>query len=233
MGKNGKYVWSILIIIISLFVFSNLYLSMAIGSSVESGQQSEGSPLPNTAWQLGKGWTIQDDNLVGKGYGSASYRESCEEGSQTLQFILRSLEGGLQANININGSNHYTVGFINNENGSLSTYLLRQAGKVFPSMIQNFPGRSIPYNMTQEYLVNITSKNQRIQVYLNKAEQKSAAMMPVIDYYDSNPLPPGKIAFETLNDSIAWLNNVEVICLPPPTDEETPNLGLGYFKRPT
>ena len=233
MGKNEKHGWSIPIIIIILFIFSNLYFNMAIGSSADARQQSNGSPIPNTGWQLGNGWTIQGDNLVGKGNSSASYRESCEEGSLNLEFILRSLEGGLQANINTNGSSRYTIGFVNNGNGSLSTYLLRQVGKIPTSTIQNFPGRSIPYNTTQEYLVNITSKNQRIQVSLNKAEQKSEVTIPVIDYYDSNPLSPGKIAFETLNDSIAWLNNVEVICLPSPSYKETPNLGLGYFKRPT
>jgi hypothetical protein len=58
--------------------------------------------------------------------------------------------------------------------------------------------------------------------------------MPLIDFIDQEPLPAGRIAFESLNDSIAKIYDVEVICpLQSPKQEELPNLGIGYGERPT
>jgi hypothetical protein len=55
----------------------------------------------------------------------------------------------------------------------------------------------------------------------------------VIDYLDPNHLPPGKIAFESLNNSIVRLNDFEVVCPLPSTEEDEPlDLGPINFKRP-
>jgi hypothetical protein len=51
-------------------------------------------------------------------------------------------------------------------------------------------------------------------VFVYKAGQESAAMLAAINYTDPDPLPPGSIAFETLDGAIAVVDDVAVIGTP-------------------
>lgn len=174
---------------------------------------------------------LQDVELVGKDAAWLDYGKTCKEESFALSFKLENLTGTMCANINVNGSDHYAIGFINLGNNSLSTYLFKQAGKVQPSSIQQFPGKSIVYNPTQEYQVKINSEGGHIQVFIDKVGQERKPT-PVVDYYDPEPLPQGKIDFETIDGSSAKLRGIAFTCSSPMNEEEPPNLGIGYFKPP-
>jgi hypothetical protein len=188
-----------------------------------------------------EGGTTNDDELLGSGPGWAGYNESCVEGPFTLWFKLKSLQREMHANINIKNSNRYAIGFINKGNASLSTYIFRQSNGIQPTPEQYVLGRSISYDLNREYEVEIISKNGRIQVFVNEAG-KEPELMPVIDYHDPNPLPQGRIDFETLGGAIALLDDVELICSSPISNgddkrpssmnKEPPKLGIGYFKPP-
>jgi hypothetical protein len=187
------------------------------------------------------GWTIHDSELLGRSLSWAGYNESCVDGPFTLKFKLKSLQREMHANINIKDSNRYAIGFINEGNTSLSTYLFKQSSGVQPTPGKYFLGRSISYDRNREYEVKIVSKDGRIQVFVYEAGGEQE-LMPVIDYHDPDPLPQGRIDFETLDGTLAQLNDIALICSSPSyvgedrrpssTNKEPPNLGIGYFKPP-
>jgi hypothetical protein len=173
-------------------------------------------------WELEEGWTIYGGELMGRGHSWARYEDTWGEGPLTFKFNLVGLEGGIHANVNINGPDRYAIGLVRTGDESLSTYLFKQVGEISPSPSEHppeFRGQSIDYDPNQEYQVEIVSENGNIQVYVYKVGQESGERLPVIDYYDPDPLPPGKIAFETLEGSSARLDDVVVIG-PSPTDSE-------------
>ena len=230
MDINRKVTWPILFIISSLCLSANLDFCSAI-----TPEHYEDGTSPTE-----DGWTTYDGELVGVGHSWAGYDKSCEEGPLTLKFKLKSLVGGMHANINVNGPDRYAVGFNNTKDGLLSTYIFKQVGEIIPSPIVRFPGEPLIYNQTREYQVDILSDNGHVQVFVYEPDQELGAQLPVLDYRDPDPLPPGRIDFETLNGSLVHLSNVSVICPSPTIDgeiqsnesEETPDLGAIYFERP-
>lgn len=220
-----------LFILIVIF-WTNLYFCSTIGASYLQ-DQSAASSVPNTGWQLDNGWTINESELIGKGHSWATYENSCREGPLTLKFKLKSLKGGLHTNINVEGADRYAIGFFSNENGSLSVYLFKQVGAIPPTFAEYIQGQYLIDDTTQEHQVDIISQSERIQVYIYRLGETSEVALPVIDFIDQDPLPAGGIAFESLNDSIAKIYDVEVICPSLYSEkEELPNLGIGYGERP-
>lgn len=231
MNRNREIAWPILLTISSLCLLAGL----DFGSAITVEYCDEGtSPIEDV-------WTTYDGELVGAGNNSwAGYNKSCEDGALDLKFKLKSIVGEMHANINVIGSDRYAVGLNNTEDGFLSTYIFKQIGETVPSPAERLPGRTIAYNETQEYQVNILSDNGHVQVFVYEEDQEPGAQIPVIDYSDPDPLPAGGIDFEILNGSFVHLSNISVVCTSSTTDtemasngpEETPDLGIGYFERP-
>jgi hypothetical protein len=169
--------------------------------------------------------TIYDGELSDSGHSWAGYAKHCEGDKFALIFSLKNLTGGVQANLNLNDSNRYAVGFINLENGSLATYLFRQE----MGNVEHFLGKMINYDPSATYQVEISSGEGEVQVFMAGVQDDEA--VKVIDYFDNDPLPAGAIDFETLEHSSVNLREVNVNC-EMPTEQETPNLGVGYFKPP-
>lgn len=217
-----------------------LILFISAGGVLDSSATSE-PVTKNYNSPIEDGWTTHDGELLGRGPGWAGYNESCKGGPFTLRFKIKRLQREIHANINIKNSNLYAIGFINKENASLSTYIFKQSNGIQPTPEQYVLGRSISYDRNREYVVEIISKNGRIQVFVNEAGNEPE-LMPVIDYHDPDPLPQGKIDFETLEGALALLDDVALICSSstsaddnegsPSLNKEPPNLGIGYFKPP-
>jgi hypothetical protein len=215
--RNPKILISVIILCISAWI--NQDFSLAMGPVTNEYKISSNN----------SGLTMQDVELTGKDIAWLGYERFCTKGSFTLSFKLENLTETMYTNTNINGLDHYAIGFINVGNGSLFTYLSKQKGTGRPSSIQKFLGRSLNYNQTQEYYVKITSEGGHIQVFVDKVGQQKAPMQ-VIDYYDPEPLPAGKINFETFESSSSKLSEIKLACSS--MNEEPPNLGVGYFKPP-
>jgi hypothetical protein len=169
--------------------------------------------------------SIYDGELSNSGHSWAGYAKQCGADHFALRFNLKNLTGGVQADLNLNDSNRYAVGFINLENGSLATYLFRQE----KGNIEQFPGQIINYSPLATYQVGISFWKGQVQVYMTRIPDGETVQ--VIDYSDKNPLPAGAIDFETLENSSASLREVAVICEMP--EEENLSLGAGSFKPPT
>jgi len=227
MNKSRKFNGLILLVISVSCLLANLDSGLA----TDPEQCEEGtSPTED-------GWTASDGELVGTGHSWARYDKSCGDGPLALRFKIKSLVGGMHANINVNGPDRYAVGLNNTGDGLLSTYLFKQEGETVPPSTERLPGEPVAYSQTQEYQVDILSNNGQVQVFVHEADQEGRAQLPVIDYLDPDPLPAGRIDFEALNESLVHLSNILVICPSPgeiePNElEETPNLGDIYFERP-
>jgi len=229
MNNKRYFARPVLLIILSLSSLGGLDSGMAI-----TPENCEDGASPT-----GVGWTTYDGELVGAGNDSwAGYNGSCEGGPLTLKFRLKSLVGGMHANINVSGPDRYAIGLNNSSDGFLSTYIFKQVGDTVPSLTERLAGKPVAYNQTLEYQVDILSDNGHVQVLVYEADQAPTELLPLIDYLDPDPLPTGGIDFEALNGSLVRLSNVTVVC-PSAASEgeigsnesrENIDLGVGYFE---
>ena len=171
------------------------------------------------------GRTIYDGMSPNSNHSWAGYAKQCNGDQFELRFNLGNLIGAVQANLNLNETNRYAIGFSNLENGSLATYLFRQEKE----NLEHNPGETIEYDPSATYQIEISSGEGEIQVFIKDIDDEE--MVKVIDYSDSNPLPSGAIDFESLENSSVNLVEVAISCKEP-AEEEDPGLGVGYFKEP-
>jgi hypothetical protein len=226
MTINEKSKVLVIIIILCVGVWANDGHCLAKGIKTNGNNESS----------IKEGDANPDEKPIDSGNSWAGYGKSCGKGPFTLKFNLESLIGGIHASINMNGSDRYAIGLINDNNSSLSTYIIKQKSEIISSTrkqslvkSEKYNQTQIAYDRTQTYQVEIVSKDGRIQVFINNADQKMGVQIPVIDYYDPDPLPPGKIDFETFENSSAKLRKIFTNCSAP-TSKKPPNLGVGYFE---
>lgn len=152
-------------------------------------------------WRLDPGWQLMAEGtnhvLGGKGHAWAMltgqvwpevrlrFRVRLEQGIVHLNYLLREVPGGLD---------RYFIGF-----GAETLYLARQRGADFMELA-SMPAR---HTLGSWYIVEIVSWNGRIIVYVNG--------YPELDYTDKAPLMLGGIAFETLDNSSAQIDDIEVM----------------------
>jgi hypothetical protein len=167
---------------------------------------------------------VNDGMLPNSGHIWGTYSKQCED-KFDFEFNFNNLTGGIQADLNVKGSNRYAIGFINLENGSLATYLFRQD----EAQIKQFPGKAINYTPSETYHVEAIFDEGDIRAFINGVQDANATTF--IDYLDDNPLPLGEIDLETLGNSSVQFSDPVINC-EKPGKEKTPNLGVGYFKPP-
>lgn len=159
--------------------------------------QVDGWQLDPDTWRIGGGW------LSGRGAGWATYTRG-NWSNMTLSFTLRGLSGTLHANILLaDGPSRYLIGLENRRDG-IHTYLERQDGpETFGDQLASGDFRLKPEDFKQSgLLVQITADGPNIHVRLNG--------QTVIEYSDPNRLTAGTIAFETLGNSAAAVDDVSV-----------------------
>ncbi len=171
------------------------------------------------------GRTIYDGTLPNSGHGWANYSNQCKE-KFYFEFNFNNLTGGMQANLNVNGSNRYAIGFINLGNSSLATYLFRQEKE----KITYIPGKTISYHPSETYHVEAIFRERNLQALIKGVQDLNS--IKIIDYSDNDPLPLGVIDLETLENSSVQFSGFTINC-EEPEREKLPNLGIGYFKRPS
>lgn len=160
------------------------------------------------------GWAVTKGMLRGTGHYWARYTDGrWGDGPLTFRFKLIELVGGVHANVHVSDTGRYAIGFrYTKGQEELSLYLFKQ---FWPDTFFNdLATNTIPYTPTREYLVDIVTEEGNIQVFVYKAGQESGAMLAAINYTDTDPLPPGTIAFETLDGAIAVVDDVAVIGTP-------------------
>jgi hypothetical protein len=171
-------------------------------------------PLPS-GWRLEQGWQVVMERgnhiLGGNGHGWATLT-GFEWADYRVRFRLQVPRGTIHLNYRLRETpgrlDRYFIGF--NEEG---VSLVRQEGSVFTELTlvkaYHRPG--------SWHLVEIVGWGGRIVVYVNGQVE--------LDYTDMHPLQRGGIAFETLDNSEALIDDIEVMPsgpMPVPTPTPTP-----------
>jgi photosystem II stability/assembly factor-like uncharacterized protein len=150
-------------------------------------------------WELAPGWELATHPrgnrcLHGQGHTWARYAEG-SWGDFTLALRLKLISGGIHINYRIAGGRRYFIGV--RQNG---TYLSKQTGpETFFDQLATGPGlgrgnRFVP--------VEVSGTGGRIQVRVGGKA--------VLNHEDRDPLLQGGIAFETLDDSEAYVDDIVV-----------------------
>lgn len=185
-------------------------------------------------WTLDNGCQFEEvsgnPRLYCAGHNSAMYPlGNWGERPFTLQFIFWRLSEGMHVNIltrdNPPGWDRYAVAigadFNDPNNPILRVNLFKQVIDP-PPPNSIYYGNAINYSPSIWYLVTIRFDGGRIQVYIDPFSRDGsgtpAAPEPqnlLLDYQDPQPLRPGGISFESINDNTVFIDSVEVWGPPP------------------
>jgi photosystem II stability/assembly factor-like uncharacterized protein len=176
------------------------------------------------SWHLDSGWQVETDDgnyvLAGQGHQWAQYAGDAW-GDYRVHFRLKLLRGNIHLNVRTSeGGQRYFIGFW--EEG---TSLNKQVGETFWNDLDT---DDTPHALDQWHDIEMSANGGRIQVKVDDSL--------VLDYTDPSPLPFGSIAFETLDDSQAQIDDIAVYG-PAPSLAATwvrtggPPGGLGYDVR--
>jgi len=172
-------------------------------------------------WELDPGWEVVEQMLRGEGHRWA--RPSAGPWQDfRVQFRLNLLEGRIHLAYCLNDVGRYFIGF--DEGGS---YLYKQ---YWPDTFTPQLARRLTWHgLGTWHQIEISGQAESIQ-FLVDGELEW-------EYTDPDPLPGGTFAFETLDDSVALIDDIRVIGPAPGTADMTwvrsggPLGGLGYDVR--
>lgn len=160
-------------------------------------------------WDLGPGWRVERESpnyvLSGSGHDWATLLDQWWDDVR-FRFRLKLVEGAIHLNYRLTeGPRRYFVGF--SEEG-LS--LIRQEGDDFTELAWE----EVWHGLGRWHEVEIVGWGGHLQVYVDDDLE--------LDYTDRSPLRWGTIAFETLDDSRAQVDDIEVLDSGPEAEPPTP-----------
>ena len=174
-------------------------------------------------WELEQPWVVDGGMLNGRGHTWAVYNPGRWE---SARISLRLQTNGMHVNLGYSDVGRYAVN-IREENGRLVISLFKQ---LWPdTFFNNLASRETDLGTNTIHFVQMTIAKGRIRVNLNQ--------QPMFDYVDPDPLPPGTIAFETLDNTYAQIHDITVVGTrgaeavePVPQPQAQPDLTLGRVK---
>ena len=219
MSTNKVLSRVLLMIILCLCVWANFECCLAQSSTVSRPS-----------------WVWNDGNLTGRGAGWAGYNESCGEGDLNLSFNLERLEGEMRANININGTDRYAIGFrkamVGEFTYTIQPYVLKMVGETIESDERGITKSYYSSNIYQITIISkitmadsaaISRRIRTIEVYIEDMGLPRLGSKPLISYTDSDPLPPGGVDFESLEGgAYVEIYDIVLTCPSPPPPNQLP-----------
>ncbi len=149
-------------------------------------------------WEFKDDWSViqENGNYVLQGIGHNWVNADSESWTDyTFEAKVKLIQGGVHINFRKSGEGRYFLGF--NDGG---LYLTRQFNKW--SELAELTDTRESYNLGQWYDFRIELSGSNIKVYVDDTLK--------IDYIDSEPLAGGAVAFETLDDSKVYVDDVSV-----------------------
>ena len=146
-------------------------------------------------WELEPGWEVVEQMLRGQGHRWA--RPSAGPwGDFRLQFRLNLLEGRIHLVYRLNDAGRYFIGF--HEDGS---YLHKQ---YWPdTFVEGLSGSVADHRFGRWHDIEIVGDGPRLEFQVDGRLEW--------EYTDPDPLLAGTFAFETLDDSVALIDDIRVI----------------------
>jgi hypothetical protein len=119
-----------------------------------------------------------------------------------LSFRFNVWSQGMHANVRVSDTGRYAVGF-RVEDDVLYVYLFKELWHIQPSVFRQLAQRRTGVEPKQQGLrAEIAVEDGTIMVRINKAL--------VLNTHDPDPLPAGAIAFETLDEGAALIDDIVV-----------------------
>ena len=169
------------------------------------------------SWDLEPGWqVVQDgDNWVLAGEGHHWAWPDATFGSDfRLQFRLKLLRGNIHLVYRLNNTGRYFIGF--HESGS---HLSKQ---YWPdTFVDGLAASTVPHPLGTWHHVEIAGQGASLRFLVDGAVEW--------EYTDPDPLLNGSFAFETLDDSLAYVDDI-LVYGPAPTPTPTPDPRLTWVR---
>jgi photosystem II stability/assembly factor-like uncharacterized protein len=171
-------------------------------------------------WDLESGWFVTENMLKGSGHTWARPSVGPWQNFR-LQFRLNLQQGPIHIVYRLNDTGRYFIGF--HEGGS---YLKKQYWPDTFIDLLNRPDK--PHRLGRWHEIEIAGEGPQLRFLVDGELEWQ--------YTDPNPLLAGSFAFETLEDSIAYIDDIRVFGQAPDTSLEWvrtggPLGGLGYDVR--
>jgi photosystem II stability/assembly factor-like uncharacterized protein len=164
-------------------------------------------------WQLEPGWSVLSDSgnhvLAGQGHAWATLGQSFT-GDLRVSFRVKLLKGRIHLVISLTEASRYFIGF-----DAGGTDLNKQ---YFPDDFhEGLASGGGTHGLNRWYQVEFVLQGSRIDCFVDEIQ--------VWSYTDPQPLPGGAIAFETQDDSQAYVDDIQVqtgtVTAIPPTLAQT------------
>ena len=200
------------IILASMFILLGSYSFVNAQTEIQYVEDFEDGAA---SWELEPGWELIQENgntvLQGEGHVWARH-DMFFPGDFHLHFRARIIQGNLHLVTHLNNQGRYYTGI-----GSWETSLSKQ---YWPDTFQGNLARkqiSLPQNTWIE--VEMLSEGDSIKLWINGQEHWT--------YADPEKFEGGRIAFETLENSLVQVDDITLTYLGEPTEEAPPSEGEG------
>ncbi len=169
---------------------TSLAQSYAYQEDFEDGQAQ--------GWDLEPGWQVNLEGtnhvLAGQGHFWARSNQAFDS-DYSLSFRLKLMEGTIHLVYRLNDTGRYFIGFL-----SGGTYLNKQIWpeEYYPDLAQ-YAGH---HTLSVWHQVEIVGQRSRLTFSVDGVQE--------LEYIDPQPLSAGSFAFETLDDSQAYIDDIQV-----------------------
>ena len=165
-------------------------------------------------WNLEPGWQVIRDGtnhvLAGQGHFWARSNQMFD-GDYQLAFRLKLLEGTLHVIYRLNDIGRYFIGFYSN-----GTYLNKQIWPdEFQPDLKQFTGG---HTLDIWHEIEIVGRGNTLSFYVDGSQE--------FEYTDPQPLLAGSFAFETLEDSQAYIDDIRVTLESSPSNTTSPSAAI-------
>ncbi len=190
-------------------LISFLTFQLLIGSTHVLGQEETFDNFENgvaEGWILEPGWQLKKDErnivLSGEGHSWARLQGGEKWTDYSYRLRLKLIRGGIHLNYHVSDDGRYFIGL--REHG---LYLNKETpwGKFFELAASD---TRITFNVWHD--IEIRGEGGHIQVYVDGSLE--------IDVIDDTPLTQGGIAFETLEESNAYVDDIVILSSSPEPD---------------
>jgi hypothetical protein len=151
-------------------------------------------------WQLEPGWQIgmEENNyfLSGKGHSWARLEQGQEWKDYTFQCRIKLIEGDMHLNFRLSQNDQFSRYFVGFSPEGI--YLNKQVDDQFSALAEEIT----LFNPDQWYRLEIMVRGPDIQLFVHD--------QLLLDYYDPVPLNKGSIALESLEESLIFVDDIQV-----------------------
>jgi photosystem II stability/assembly factor-like uncharacterized protein len=191
-----------------LFSLSHLVLAQGPGETVLYQENFDSSQAQG--WELEPGWQVvpDGDNQVLTGEGHHWARPNVGyDGDFRVQFRLKLLRGRIHLVYRLSETGRYFIGFHQDGSDLNKQY--------FPDTFQHgLTGSGTPHSLETWHQVEIVGQGATLRFLVDGQQEW--------EYTDSEPLTGGSFAFETLDDTVAYVDDI-LVYGPAPTPTPTPD----------